>query len=966
MEGIVTPFGEIGYAVYKRTYARRLKDDDANSPTEEFTDTVARVVKACKTQLKVGFTEEEERQLTKDLLLLKGSVAGRFWWQLGTKTVSQLGLLSLQNCAFTTVNEPIKPFVWAMDSLMLGTGVGFNIQKEHVYQLPKVSKKKFKITRLDNASADYIIPDTREGWVKLLGKVLKSYFYSGEGFTYSTQLIRGRGAVIKGFGGTASGAEILVEGMQDICNVLDTRRGQKAQPVDCLDLMCIIGKIVVAGNVRRSALIAIGDASDLDYLKAKRWDLGDIPNYRANANLSVVCNNISELPELFWEGYKGNGECYGLINLDLSRKCGRLGETQYPDANVQGYNPCQPAWATVLTPEGVKTFSDIDIGSKIWSKEGWTTVVNKWSSGVKDVYNFRTTTGVFSGTSNHRLDTKSGKVEACSAAEVLTIGGEVSGITPHEPQIVMDGLFLGGGYHKKMKGRDYTYPQLCVGINDYDYFNSEIAALIGNKFSDYGSKVEYLVKTTITTEEKQRAYDLVIPDRYCLKDVATTRSILRGLYSADGSVFKQLGNSCRITYKTASEALAYQVQQMLSSIGIRSYITSNSPKNVEFENGVYLCKKSYDVNITKDVRIFDVYVGFIQGYKNEVLNACLLTHKPTASETYGKMLSSEWVSTEEVFDITVDNASHTYWTGGLSVSNCAEQSLEDKETCCLAEVFLPNIESKEELYRVVTSLYRINKHSLTLPCHLKETEAIVHKNMRMGIGVTGYAMATEEQRGWLTDCYTYLREYDAAYSESHGFPPSIKLTTVKPSGSLSLLAGVTSGGHPAYAPFYIRRMRIAANSPMVKQCADNGYPVEYARNMDGTDEHTTKIVEFPCKFPPHSMFAGNMTAVDQMETIKRLQTEWSDNAVSVTIYYKQEELGDIRKWLEENYTDNVKTMSFLLHSDHGFDQAPLEEITESEYLSRSAVVTPIVALRLREEDISEDQIGCESGICPIK
>jgi len=340
---IVTPWGEIGYPVYKRTYARRLKEEDNNSDTEEFVDTVNRVVKACKTQLKVGFTEEEEKQLTRDLLELKGSVAGRFWWQLGTKTVNKLGLPSLQNCAFTTVNEPIRPFTWAMDLLMLGCGVGFNIQKENVFQLPPVTKKRVKIVRQDDASADYIVPDTREGWVKLLGKVLKAYFYDGDGFTYSTHCVRGYGAVIKGFGGTASGAEILVEGMMDICGVLDKKRGKRLQPVDCLDIMCIIGKIVVAGNVRRSALIAIGDATDLDYLKAKRWDLGNIPNWRANANLSVVCNEISELPELFWDGYNGNGECYGLINLNLSRECGRLGETQYPDHRIAGYNPLKLA-----------------------------------------------------------------------------------------------------------------------------------------------------------------------------------------------------------------------------------------------------------------------------------------------------------------------------------------------------------------------------------------------------------------------------------------------------------------------------------------------------------------------------------------------------------------------------------------------------------------------------------------------
>ena len=83
----------------------------------------------------------------------------------------------------------------------------------------------------------------------------------------------------------------------EISNVLDRRKGKQLRPIDCLDIMCIIGGIVVAGNVRRSALIAIGDMDDFQYLRAKRWDLGNIPNYRSNANLSVVCNDISLLPD---------------------------------------------------------------------------------------------------------------------------------------------------------------------------------------------------------------------------------------------------------------------------------------------------------------------------------------------------------------------------------------------------------------------------------------------------------------------------------------------------------------------------------------------------------------------------------------------------------------------------------------------------------------------------------------------
>ena len=336
---IKTPWGEIGYLVFKRTYSRRLKEDDEKSQTEEFHHVIKRELDAIKKQLKLDFTEEEQLQYAKYRLSLKFSTAGRFMWQLGTKTVDKLGLPSLQNCAFVTVNQPIRPFTWAFEMLMLGSGVGFNIQKENVYQLPKV-KNKIKIERKDTKDADYIVPDSREGWVKLLGKVLKAHFYSGEGFTYSTICVRGKGAPIKGFGGTASGPEELCWGIEEIHKILNNRSNKKLRPIDCLDIMNIIGYVVVSGNVRRSAEIAIGDYDDIEFLKAKRWDLGTIPNWRAMSNNSIYTpRDLNELPEEFWQTYD-QGEPYGLINLELSRSCGRTGETQYPDPYVEGFNPC--------------------------------------------------------------------------------------------------------------------------------------------------------------------------------------------------------------------------------------------------------------------------------------------------------------------------------------------------------------------------------------------------------------------------------------------------------------------------------------------------------------------------------------------------------------------------------------------------------------------------------------------------
>lgn len=633
-ENIKTPWSTVGYLTYKRTYSRPIEGTDR---TEEFEETVNRVLEATDKQLNVGFTLDEKERLRNYLLSLKGSVAGRFWWQLGTKTVDNLGLASLQNCAFTVIDHPIRPFCWAMDMLALGSGVGYNLQSKHVNKLPVVRDWFTAPKRVDNGGADFIIPDSREGWVKFLGKTLKAAFLSDSvekgTFTYSTQVIRGKGAPIKGFGGVASGPEDLCWGIGKISEILMSRAGKQIRPIDCLDIMNIIGHIIVAGNVRRSAQIAIGDPDDIEFLLAKRWDIGNIPSWRAMSNNSVACDDLRDLHEYFWHGYEGKGEPYGLINLRLSRKVGRLGETDYEDPEVMGYNPC------------------------------------------------------------------------------------------------------------------------------------------------------------------------------------------------------------------------------------------------------------------------------------------------------------------------------------------AEQSLAPYETCCLAEVFLPNVTSYEEFIDIITLLYRINKHSLTLDCHHPETEDIVFKNMRMGIGLTGIMQASKEQLSWMDAAYKYLRDYDARYSEMNGFNPSIKLTTVKPSGTLSLLPGVTPGVHPGYSQYMYRRIRIAAEHPLVQTCRDHGYPVEYQKNFDGSDDRNTLVITFPFAYPEGTKLAKDMTAIDQLKWIKRLQEEWSDNSVSCTVYYCKEELQDIKDYLMKNYRNNHKSLSFLLHSDHGFAQAPYEEVTKEQYNELVKKTEIITAVESAEFEAGEE---CVSGSCPIR
>lgn len=169
-----------------------------------------------------------------------------------------------------------------------------------------------------------------------------------------------------------------------------------------------------------------------------------------------------------------------------------------------------------------------------------------------------------------------------------------------------------------------------------------------------------------------------------------------------------------------------------------------------------------------------------------------------------------------------------------------------------------------------------------------------------------------QQKSWLSDCYEYLRNLDIEYSLERNFNTSVKLTTVKPSGTLSLLPNVTPGCHPGIYEYYIRRIRIATENPLIHLCRSNGYEIEYQKNFDGSEDKSTCVVSFPCSYRKNTVLANTMSAIDQLEVVKELQYNWSDNAVSCTVYYRKEELEDIKNWLALYFKDNMKGICLLL------------------------------------------------------
>ena len=297
---------------------------------------------------------------------------------------------------------------------------------------------------------------------------------------------------------------------------------------------------------------------------------------------------------------------------------------------------------------------------------------------------------------------------------------------------------------------------------------------------------------------------------------------------------------------------------------------------------------------------------------------------------------------------------------------CAEIALADGESCNLATIFLPNIKSLEQFLEISKLLYMIQKQITRMSYPYEKTNYITHKNARLGQSITGVLQSSKEQVGWLKEVYNRLKSFDKSYSEKRGWNQSIRLTTVQPSGTLSLLPGVTPGIHPAFAQYYIRRVRFSSVDPLVDSCRKRGYKVVWDIGLDGREDHTKYVVEFPCKSPEGAVLAANMTAVEQLEWVKKMQTDWADNAVSVTVYYRKEELGLIKEWLLNNYDKSVKSVSFLLHSEHNFPLPPYEEIDEESYDKIMSKINLTIPLNDVLTNLSIEMEDCSTGACPIK
>jgi ribonucleoside-triphosphate reductase len=293
---------------------------------------------------------------------------------------------------------------------------------------------------------------------------------------------------------------------------------------------------------------------------------------------------------------------------------------------------------------------------------------------------------------------------------------------------------------------------------------------------------------------------------------------------------------------------------------------------------------------------------------------------------------------------------------------CVEQSLHNAELCCLVETFPAKHDDYDDYLKTLKCAYLYGKTVTLVNTHWPETNAKMLKNRRIGLSQSGIVQAfakhgRRQMFNWCDEAYEDIRELDKEYSNWLCVPRSIKMTSIKPSGTVSLLNGSTPGIHFPEDEYYIRRIRFSNTSPILDSLREAGYHIE-----DDAYSPNTSVVEFPVKEEFFTKGKKDVSMWEQLELAAQYQYYWADNAVSVTVTFKADEAEQIESALEM-YETRLKAVSFLRLSETGYKQAPYEPITKKRYLEMSSKVTPIQRI-----DTDEAGVGtkfCTNDTCEI-
>lgn len=879
------------------------------------------------------------------------------------------------NCSYLPIDDPAA-FSETLYILMNGTGVGYSVEDKYVKHLPRIPEI------LHAPEIEIVVGDSKLGWATAYKALLKYLWEDGKIPSYDLSQIREAGSRLKTFGGRASGPEPLKELFDYTIDLFWCNQGQKLQPIQVHDLMCKIASVVVVGGVRRSAMIALSDIFDLDMAKAKTGEWWKTHPHRALANISAVYNEDTKYKEFAaeWDNLvsSGSGE-RGIFNRHAAQK--QASRWGLRDSLIDyGTNPCASYDTRLLTHDGLKKIGELaEAGGtfRVYNGNGDYTESYAWKTGTKTVYRITLSNGMqIDLTDNHVIEVMEKKFpshDTYTKPEERTVGdlsvgdkirpfmgsGWEGGVQVDPKMATALGILFGDGYFHKASGNE-----LFIKTQE-----PEILEHLGTCFSvEQSSENVYRVRGAWEVMEEFGFEPVTIPDRQIPEavfswSVDAVCGFLRGLFSANGGAMPKHN---RIDLKSVNLDMLRDVQRLLSALGFNSYITTNKAQMIEWPNGTYESRESYDLNIAGAAQYqwFQRAIGFVHEHKSiPPVGDVATVRAPRCVE----VVAIEEIGEQDVYDFH-ESVTHWGWANGFKIHNCGEIILRPHQFCNLSEVIireddsLKNLEKKVYLATVLgTWQATLTDFKFLRPIWKRNTE----EERLLGVSLTGIfgnrltnSLTTPAKD--FAELNSVAWEANRQESELIGIQPSAAICTIKPSGTVSQLSNVSSGIHPWHARHYIRTIRADIKDPLAQLMVDSGVPYE----PDAMNPDTTLVFSFPIKAPDMAITRDKITAVNHLELWLAYRRYWCDHNPSVTVSVRPEEWDEVREWVWE-HLDEVTGVTFLPYEEHTYQQAPYQTVTYSEWRAMELSFPRVRWSDLHFYELSDSSAGSQTLACGV-
>lgn len=305
---------------------------------------------------------------------------------------------------------------------------------------------------------------------------------------------------------------------------------------------------------------------------------------------------------------------------------------------------------------------------------------------------------------------------------------------------------------------------------------------------------------------------------------------------------------------------------------------------------------------------------------------------------------------------------------------CGEIYLRSCGFCNLSEVVIRPDDELDDLIEKVKLAAIIGTFQSTLT-DFRYIRNVWKKNAEeerlLGVSLTGImdhpvlSQVSKDSEMWLTLLRATAINTNKEWAEKLGIEPSVAITTVKPSGTVSELVDASSGIHPRYSSFYVRSVRNDIKDPLAKLMVDQGIPNE----PDVMNPSNILVFSFPKKSPESSVKRNDITAIEQLEHYKMIRNFWCEHNPSITVFIKPDEWLAVGDWIYRNW-DDVGGISFLPYSDHIYKQAPFSEISSEEYYALEEQFPEIDFSNIHQYESDDNttathELACVAGVCSI-